>query len=114
MDASALNIPDAHYDNVLLFMLLHEQPQTYRERTLQEAFRVLKPGGKLIIVDYGAPAWWHPARCTTLPLYRRLKPYAVEVWKRGLPAVIPEQMAGHQWQTSTYFGGLFQKFVTIK
>ena len=40
-----------HYDRALVFFLLHEQPREWRERTLSEVLRVVKPGGKVIIVD---------------------------------------------------------------
>jgi len=113
MDAAALDMPDATYDRVVIFLLLHEEPQLYRERTLHEALRVLKPGGKLVVIDYGHPAWWHPARFTTIPVYSRLKPYAVDVWNNGLEKVLPE-MSGSAWQKKSYFGGLFQKLVTVK
>ncbi len=113
MDASALTLPDATYDRVLIFMLLHEQPQEYREKTLREALRVLKPGGKIVIIDYARPTWWHPARYTTLVLYRLLKPYAREVWDKGLAAVLPE-LQNSEWTQCSYFGGLFQKFVGTK
>lgn len=113
MDATALEMPDNTYNRVVIFLLLHEQPQSYRERTLHEALRVLKPGGKIVVIDYAHPVWWHPARFITIPLYSRLKPYAVEVWNNGLEKVLPE-MSGSAWQKESYFGGLFQKLVTIK
>ena len=113
MDAAALQMPDNTYDRVVIFLLLHEQPQAYRERTLHEALRVLKPGGKLVVIDYANPVWWHPARFTSIPVYSQLKPYAVEVWKRGLQKVLPE-MAGNNWRRESYFGNLFQKLVTVK
>jgi SAM-dependent methyltransferase len=52
----------ASYDRALIFFLLHEQPSQYRERTLSELFRVVKPGGKIIVVDYDLPRWWQPIR----------------------------------------------------
>ena len=113
MDAAALDMPDATYDRVVIFLLLHEEPQSYRERTLHEALRVLKPGGKLVVIDYANPVWWHPARFSTIPIYSRLKPYAVDVWNNGLQKVLPE-MSGNGWQKKSYFGGLFQKLVMVK
>ena len=113
MDAAALDMPDATYDRVVIFLLLHEEPQIHRERTLHEALRVLKPGGKLVVIDYAHPVWWHPARFTTIPLYSHLKPYAVDVWNRGLTGVLPE-MGESSWRTQSYFGNLFQKLVTVK
>src|SRR5262245_23884452 len=50
-DSAALDIADAVYDRALLFFLLHEQPAEVRRRTLAEALRILKPGGRLVIVD---------------------------------------------------------------
>ena len=44
MDAIDLKLPDASYDRVLVFFLLHEQPREWRERTLSEVLRVVKPG----------------------------------------------------------------------
>ena len=113
MDGAALQMPDNTYDRVVIFLLLHEQPQAYRERTLHEALRVLKPGGKLVVIDYANPVWWHPARFTSIPVYSLLKPYAVEVWNNGLQKVLPE-MAGSNWRRESYFGNLFQKLVRIK
>ena len=49
------NRPGSADDRVLLFFLLHEQPYHYRERTLSEAMRVVKPGGKIVAVDYAMP-----------------------------------------------------------
>lgn len=112
MDAAALQIPDASYDRVLVFLLLHEQPQEYRKRTLKEALRVLKPGGKLVIMDYGRPAWWHPVRYSTLLVYAWLKPYAVDVWNGELTELLAHEMSGREWSKTTYFGGLFQKLVS--
>ena len=113
MDGAALQMPDNTYDRVVIFLLLHEQPQAYRERTLHEALRVLKPGGKLVVIDYANPVWWHPAPFTSIPVYSLLKPYAVEVWNNGLQKVLPE-MAGSNWRRESYFGNLFQKLVRIK
>ena len=113
MDAAALDMPDATYDRVVIFLLLHEEPQSSRERSLHEALRVLKPGGKLVVIDYANPVWWHPARFSTIPVYSRLKPYAVDVWNNGLTGVLPE-MSGNGWQKKSYFGGLFQKLVMVK
>lgn len=114
MDAAALDMADASYDTVIMFMLIHEQPREYRERTVSEAFRVLKPGGKMIVIDYAQPSPWHIARFTTIPIYSKLKPYAVDVWNNEMAELIPEQMAGRDWKKTSYFGGLFQKLVTTK
>ena len=62
MDAKDLKLPDASYDRALVFFLLHEQPREWRERTLSEVLRVVKPGGKIVIVDYARPHWWNPLR----------------------------------------------------
>jgi ubiquinone/menaquinone biosynthesis C-methylase UbiE len=68
MDAADLNLPDASYDRALLFFLLHEQPSEHRERTLSEVFRVVRPGGEIVIVDYALPRRWHPLRYFWRPL----------------------------------------------
>lgn len=110
MDSSDLSFADASYDRVLLFFLLHEQPESYRERTLSEALRVVKPGGEIVIVDYALPRWWHPLRLAWRPLLAVLEPFALDLWRHEivhwLPAVGP---AG--WRKQSFFGGLYQKTV---
>lgn len=114
MDAVALNFPNSSFDTVLMFLLLHEESPAYRESTMREALRVLKPDGKMVIVDYGRPARWHPARFSTIPLYSKLKPYAVDFWNNEVVDLLPNEIAGRSWRKTSYFGGLFQKLVSTK
>src|SRR5262249_5964096 len=49
----ALPFPDAHFDVVLSTMMLHHLPRKTREQGAREMRRVLKPGGRVLAVDFG-------------------------------------------------------------
>jgi ubiquinone/menaquinone biosynthesis C-methylase UbiE len=51
--AEALPFPDSHFDVVLSTVMLHHLPRAAREAGLREMRRVLKPGGRLLVVDFG-------------------------------------------------------------
>jgi ubiquinone/menaquinone biosynthesis C-methylase UbiE len=51
-DAAATGLDAAAYDVVTSTMLLHEMPPSHIERTLQEAHRLLAPGGLSIHLDF--------------------------------------------------------------
>jgi ubiquinone/menaquinone biosynthesis C-methylase UbiE len=110
MDSNNLNLPNASCDRALAFFLLHEQPQEYRERTLSELLRVVKPGGKIIVVDYALPRWWHPLRYIWRPLLARLEPFALDLWREEISNWLPRTARG-RLRRATFFGGLYQKVV---
>ena len=85
MNSVDLQLPDRSYDQVLLFFLLHEQPAEVHRRTLHEAFRVLKPEGKIVIVDYARPQWWHPLRYLWRLVLAALEPFALDFGSTTLP-----------------------------
>ncbi len=113
-DASAIAAPDAHYDQVLLFFLLHEMPQAVRRATLAEAMRVLRPGGKLVIVDYHRPAPLHPLRPLMRQVFRHLEPYAFDLWDHEVPSFLPAGVVPASVEKRTWFGGLYQKLVLTR
>lgn len=110
-DSAALGFKDGSYDRVLVFFLLHEQPEHVRRRTLAEACRVTRPGGKVVIVDYHGPDDWNPVRHPLRALLRRLEPYADDLWKNPLESYLPEDVKFSDISKETYFGGLYQKVV---
>jgi ubiquinone/menaquinone biosynthesis C-methylase UbiE len=107
-DASRLACADAHYDQVLLFFLLHEQPDNVRRATLAEALRVVRPGGRVVIVDYHRPARWHPLRPLMRLVFRHLEPYAIDLWHEDLTAFTPTAPPPVVLEHRIYFGGLYQ------
>jgi ubiquinone/menaquinone biosynthesis C-methylase UbiE len=113
-DSSSLGRADASYDQVLLFFLLHEQPEAVRRATLREALRVVKPGGKVVIVDYHRPVAWHPLRPLMRRVFRHLEPYAMALWDNEIEAFLPDLRWPVSMRKETYFGGLYQKLVLTR
>lgn len=111
MDATAMDLPEAHYDHVLIFFLLHELPEAERALALKQALRVLKPGGKLILVDYGPPSRWNPLRYLMPPFLALLEPFALSLVRRPLASRLPVDMVVEH---TPYFGGFYQKVVATK
>jgi ubiquinone/menaquinone biosynthesis C-methylase UbiE len=52
--AQALPFPDARFDVVLTTIMLHHLPRTGRGQCASEIRRVLKPGGRVLAVDFAS------------------------------------------------------------
>lgn len=113
-DSSSLACPDASYDQVLLFFLLHEQPEHVRRATLAEAMRVVKPGGRIVIVDYHRPVPMHPLRLLMTGVFRKLEPYAMDLWNNEIEAFLPARTKPASLTKTTCFGALYQKLVLVR
>jgi ubiquinone/menaquinone biosynthesis C-methylase UbiE len=111
-DAADLGFADASYDRAILFFLLHEMPLEVRRRTLAEALRVLKPGGRLVIVDYHRPARWHPLRPVMKWILETFEPFAMDLWQHDVAEWLP---AGTRIvKKQTCYGELYQRLVITK
>lgn len=54
--AEALPFSDARFDVVLSTVMLHHLPRKLRQQGVGEMRRVLKPGGRLLAIDFGGAA----------------------------------------------------------
>jgi ubiquinone/menaquinone biosynthesis C-methylase UbiE len=81
-DAGALPFADDQFDLVMASYGLHELPTAVRIASIGEAARVLRPGGRLLVVDIDAP----PQGSRLFDAYMRAveKPHAREVEGEGL------------------------------
>ncbi|MES9905142.1 MAG: rhodoquinone biosynthesis methyltransferase RquA [Sedimenticola sp.] len=113
-DSSNLEFEDEAYDNVVVFFLLHEQPEEVRVKTVKEALRVVRPGGKVVFVDYHRPRASNPFRYIMNPILRILEPFAMDLWKHEITDWIPGSASLQSVQKETMFGALYQKVVIVK
>jgi ubiquinone/menaquinone biosynthesis C-methylase UbiE len=113
-DASRLQFPDGSFDAVVLFFLLHEQPEAVRRATLAEALRVTRPGGRVIIVDYHNPRRSNPLRYAMAPILRHLEPFATDLWQNEIAVYLPGGQPPGSLVKETCFGDLYQKVVVTR
>ena len=115
MNAESLRYADASFDTTLMFLLLHEMPRAARLRSLREAIRVTRPGGKLVIAEYGevrkrhffhrfAPMRW---------ILTWAEPFLGGFWSEDLNAVLQDcaRAAGraiHLDEHVDIFGGFYR------
>jgi ubiquinone/menaquinone biosynthesis C-methylase UbiE len=107
-DSADLKVEDGLYDQVLVFFLLHEQPVETRKKTVSEALRVTKPGGRVLFVDYHRPHIANPMRLVMNPVLRLLEPFALDLWRDEISAWLPDGVPGLRVSKQTFFGGLYQ------
>lgn len=110
-DSTSLHFPAASFDAVMLFFLLHEQPEEARRATLAEAMRVVRPGGKVVIVDYHGPRRSNPLRYVMALVLKWLEPFATDLWRNEIAAYLPGDAGEWALAKETFFGGLYQKVV---
>lgn len=95
VNAEALAYADDSFDTVIIFFLLHELPPAARTRALREAVRVLAPGGRLLLAEYGENRGAHPLH--RLPparwLLEKLEPFLHSFWHGNLDALLLEALA---------------------
>lgn len=113
-DSANLGFRDAAYDRVVLFFLLHEQPEHVRARTVEEALRVVRPGGKVVFVDYHRPGRGNPFRYLMQPVLALLEPFALGLWDSDIASWLPASVPAAAIEKRTYFGGLYQKVVVSR
>lgn len=107
---NAADLGDRIYDAICCYFLLHEVPLDYKYTIVQELLDHVRPGGKVIFVDYHKPHWAHPLKPITSLVFDTLEPFAKDLWRHP----IEDFAAGDKrftWRQQSYFGGLFQKTV---
>ena len=108
-DSSRLNFPTGHFTQTVVFFLLHEQPPDVRRKTMAEAIRVTRPGGKVVFIDYHRPSRLNPLRYLMRPVLRWLEPFALDLWDTELPDYLPPGIEPNRTRQDFYCGGLYQK-----
>jgi SAM-dependent methyltransferase len=101
------------YDGVCCFFLLHEVPEDERRRIVDNLLAAVRPGGKIVFVDYHRPFRGHPLRPLMSLVFRWLEPYAVSLFDAEIPARSP-RAEGFVWTKATCFGGLYQTLVGVR
>lgn len=110
-DSTTMEFESGSYDRALLFFLLHEQPEEVRRATLAQTLRVVRPGGRIVIVDYHRPSLVNPLYLPMAGILHTLEPYALDLWRREITAWFPESVKAAEVRKTTSFGGLYQMLV---
>lgn len=93
MNAEYLGLQDNSFMTVLIFFLMHEMPTNARHRTLSETLRILAPGGRLVITEYGAEprSHWIYRFWPLRKLLLKYEPFLNGFWCEDLAAVLTDK-----------------------
>lgn len=97
----------------VIFFLLHELPHDLKIDALNEAMRVLAPGGKLYLGEFHRPS---PLlmRMFSWVYFKVFEPYGLALWDSHDPVQQLQAMPGVHCERHTAFFGNFQVIVATK
>lgn len=101
------------YDVVVCFFLLHEVPEDMKGKIVNALLASVKPGGKVVFVDYHKPVSYHILKPLMSKIFDWLEPFAKGLWDKEIRDYTT-QKEGLNWSKETLFGGLYQKVVVRK
>lgn len=112
-NATAMNLKDGVVDANVMFFLLHELPHHLKGQALNEAGRMLAPGGKLFLAEFHRPEPW-VLRALSWTYFKVFEPLGLALWDTHDPLSCLENMGGWVCERTTYFFGNFQIITATK
>ena len=112
-NAVAMQQADASVHANVMFFLLHELPHHLKIDALNEAMRVLAPGGKLYLGEFHRPSPWL-LRALSWTYFKVFEPYGLALWNTHDPVLQLQAMPGVTCERHTVFFGNFQVIVATK
>jgi len=104
MAAEDLSFEDQSFDAVVSSLFFHHVPLDLKEKALSESFRILRPGGRLIIADMHIPTTWMGALVSHVSRWFFMQPQIGENIRGVLPSVIEGAGFDTPDIAATYFG----------
>lgn len=112
-NAIAMRQADGSVHANVMFFLLHELPHHLKVQALEEAMRVLAPGGKLYLGEFHRPSPWL-LRLLSWTYFKVFEPYGLALWDSHDPVALLRSMPGVTCERHTEFFGNFQVIVATK
>lgn len=98
------------YDTIVCFFLLHEVPEDIKTEVVDALMTSIRPGGRIVFVDYHEPSKWHPLRPIMVQVFKYLEPFARALWTREIADYASKPLPG-TWRKDTIFGGMYQRVI---
>ncbi len=111
--ANAIEPYGRTFDGVCCFFLLHEVPDDYKYRIVNNVLEAVRPGGKAVFVDYHQWNRFHPMGPIMWAVFRFLEPFAASLCASEIQNY-SELSSKFTWTKKTFFGGLYQKVVATR
>lgn len=105
--------PAGTADANIIFFLLHELPHALKIRALEEAGRMLAPGGKLYLAEFHRPEL-PILRLLSWTYFKVFEPFGLALWDTHDPVNCLTEMGGWTCERQTYFFGNFQVVTATK
>ncbi len=112
-NATSMKLKDGGVAANVIFFLLHELPHHLKGQTLDEAGRMLAPGGKLFLAEFHRPQLW-VLRALSWTYFKVFEPLGLALWDTHDPLSYLENTGAWTCERTTYFFGNFQIVTATK
>jgi ubiquinone/menaquinone biosynthesis C-methylase UbiE len=112
-NATSMKQGDGVFAANVIFFLLHELPHHLKGQALNEAGRMLAPGGKLFLAEFHRPELW-VLRALSWTYFKVFEPLGLALWDTHDPLSYLENTGEWKCERTTFFCGNFQVITATK